>query len=387
MSRSNEIYNYERSIRREIENLKSDTNADTIIRYHQRRIAEGLSLARQYKCINTLKLLSKILCKRFEDATKEDIVGLVAEIEQKPFAVWTKGDYRKILKKFYQWLCSWDEGYPPIVKWIKVSNSPSNGLKKSDLLTPEEVKKLVEAALTLRDKALILVLAESGRRIGEILTLRIEDVEFDNLGARLLVDGKTGRDYVRIIASAPMLATWLDYHPLRNDPKAPVWIGSNHGILKQITYVSARLMLKHCIARAGLKKRVWFHLFRHTRGTQAAKLLTTPQLCAVMGWKQASRMPSVYIHLAGEDIDEAQAIMNGVGVVKEKESKLEPLICSRCNHTNSAAAKFCNKCGLVLDMKTVIELDTAKDKIDVLIDKLAKEPTKLEKILQLLNEK
>ena len=382
MSRANEIYNYEGSIRREIENLKSDINADRIIRYHQQRIAEGLSLARQYKCINTLKLLSKILCKKFEDATKDDMVRLVAEIEQKPFSVWTKRDYKAILKKFYQWLFNFEGEYPPLVKWIKKSNG-SNSLKKSDLLTPEEVKKLVEVATTLRDKALILVLAESGRRIGEILTLRIGDVEFDNMGARLLVDGKTGRDYVRIIASAPTLATWLDNHPMRNDPKAPVWTGNNHGVLKQITYASARSMMKDCIARAGLKKRIWFHLFRHTRGTQASKLLTSPQLCALMGWRQGSRMPSVYIHLAGEDIDEAQAIMNGVGVVKENESKLEPLICTRCNHTNSAVAKFCNKCGLVLDVKTVLEMDTTRNKIDMLIDKLAQNPDKLPKLLEL----
>ncbi len=386
MSRANEIYNYERSIKREIGNLKSDTNAEIIIRYHQQRVAEGLSQARQYKCINTLKLLSKILCKKFEDATKDDMVRLVAETEQKPFSVWTKRDYKAILKKFYQWLLNCDGDYPPIVKWIKKSNG-SNSLKKSDLLTPEEVRKLVEAATTLRDKALILVLAESGRRIGEILTLRIGDVEFDNMGARLLVDGKTGRDYVRIIASAPTLATWLDNHPMRNDPKAPVWIGNNHGVLKQITYASARSMLKDCIVRACFKKRVWFHLFRHTRGTQASKLLTSPQLCALMGWRQGSRMPSVYIHLAGEDIDEAQAIMNGVLVKNENECKLQPVICNRCNHMNSAAAKFCNKCGLVLDVKTVLELDHTKNRIEMLLNKLMQNPEQLERLIESINQK
>lgn len=344
-----------------------------------------MSLARQHKCINTLKLLSKILGKKFEKATKEDIVRLVAEIEQKPFSAWTKRDYKIILKKFYQWLYNCEEGYPAVVKWIKANNS-QNSLKKSDLLTPDEIKKLVEAAVTLRDKALILVLAESGRRIGEVLTLRINDIEFDNIGARLLVDGKTGRDYVRIIASAPMLATWLDNHPLRNDSTAPVWVTGSREHFKQLTYSSARAMLLDCIARADIKKRVWFHLFRHTRGTHASKLLTTPQLCALMGWKQGSDMASVYIHLAGEDIDEAQAIMNGVNIEKENVSKLEPMICKRCNHTNSATAKFCNKCGLVLDIKTAMEMDKARDEIDLLINRLAKYPEKLEKIISLVEK-
>lgn len=114
MSRANEIYNYERSLKREIENLGSDINSQAIMKYHLHRVAEGMSLGRQYKCINMLKLLSKILGRRFEDATKDDMVRLIAEIEQRRFSVWTKRDYKIILKKFYQWLFTCEEGYPAI---------------------------------------------------------------------------------------------------------------------------------------------------------------------------------------------------------------------------------------------------------------------------------
>ncbi|RLF00099.1 MAG: hypothetical protein DRJ59_07465 [Thermoprotei archaeon] len=41
-----------------------------------------------------------------------------------------------------------------------------------ELLTEEEVKRLVKHATNLRDKALILTLYESGCRIGELLSLR-----------------------------------------------------------------------------------------------------------------------------------------------------------------------------------------------------------------------
>lgn len=59
-------------------------------------------------------------------------------------------------------------------------------LKKSDLLTADEIKRIVEAVRTFHDKTLILVLADSGRRIGEILTLRIGDVDFDSMWACML---------------------------------------------------------------------------------------------------------------------------------------------------------------------------------------------------------
>lgn len=385
MSRANEIYNYSKSIQRELENLKSDINYQTIKKYHNQRVALGISLGRQYKCLSTLKLVSKMLGKKFKRATKNDIINLLAKIEQKPFSAWTKRDYKIIIKKFYQWLYRYEDNeYPPLVKWIRTGYHIQNGLKKSDLLTAEDIKKLADSAMCLRDRAFIMVLAESGRRIGEILTMRIGDIEFDSIGARLLVDGKTGKDHVRIMSSSPILATWIDNHPRRNEQNAPLWVNSERYGLTQMSYRSAREILKECAVRTGLTKRVWFHLFRHTRGTEASTKLNSQQLCALMGWKQGSDMPSVYIHLSGEDIDEAQAVMNGVKVEKENAEKMEFRICNRCDHKNSFVSKFCNKCGLCLDIKTALELDAGRSKLDKLFDRLAKDPEKLEKIIKTL---
>ena len=387
MSRANDIYNYSRSIERELGNLRSDVNYRTIKDYFNQRMATGISPARQYKCINTLKLVSRMLKKRFKKAAKKDMIELLAELEKKPFSAWTKRDYKIIIKKFYQWLYGHETGeYPDVVKWIRPGFKMQNLLKKSDLLTADEIKRLAESARTLRDRAFILVLAESGRRVGEILTLRIGDIEFDNLGARLLVDGKTGRDYVRIMSSAPMLATWLDNHPRRHDPTSPMWVGPERYGVQQISYTCARKILKDCATRAKLTKRVWFHLFRHTRGTEASTKLNSQQLCALMGWRQGSDMPSVYIHLSGEDIDMAQAVMNGVHVEKEDKSKLEFRICDRCEYKNSFVSKFCNKCGLCLDLKTAFQLDQTRNKIDVLFEKLTEDPEKLEKVMKILQQ-
>lgn len=317
MSQANLIYNFERKIRNELKSVRADkVNRKTILRYHCQRVADGISLARQHKCLCTIKLLSRMLGKQFEDATKDDMVKLIARIEQRQdFSAWTKRDYKIVLKTFYQWLYGYEWGqHPALVKWIRSGYKIPNTLKKSDLLTTDEITKLADAATNLRDKAFVVVLAESARRVGEILTLRIGDVQFDSMGAKFIVDGKMGRDHSRVIASAKQLAAWLDIHPARNDPEAPVWIRLDTKDVRQMSYVSARAMLQDCIRRAGLSKRVWFYLFRHSRGTFAATRLNSQQLCALMGWTQGSDMASVYVHLAAEDIDRAQAILNGISI-------------------------------------------------------------------------
>ena len=58
-----------------------------------------------------------------------------------------------------------------------------------------------------RDKALISVLYKNGCRIGEILTLKVRNVEVDANGVVLIVNGETGQRKVRLIHSVPRLMT------------------------------------------------------------------------------------------------------------------------------------------------------------------------------------
>ena len=49
-------------------------------------------------------------------------------------------------------------------------------------------------------------------------------MKFDNYGAFINVDGKTGSRPIRLVKSVPNLANWLDNHPQKEDPEAPLWI-------------------------------------------------------------------------------------------------------------------------------------------------------------------
>jgi site-specific recombinase XerD len=90
-----------------------------------------------------------------------------------------------------------------------------------------------------------------------------------------MVDGKTGMRRVRIIFSSPYLATWLENHPFRDNPEAFVWIGI--GTVDRnvhLQYGAIRMHLKRIAEKAGIKKRIHPHLFRHSRSTHLAKHLT-----------------------------------------------------------------------------------------------------------------
>ena len=95
-------------------------------------------------------------------------------------------------------------------------------------------------------------------------------------------------------------------------------------------------------------------------------------------------MPSVYIHLAGENVDEAQCILSGIEKVEKKDEQLKPFVCGRCLSKNPPGSKFCNRCGAPAELKTAFQLDQTRAKLDSLFDKLTENPQKLEKLLNLI---
>lgn len=197
-----------------------------------------------------------------------------------------------------------------------------------------------------------------------------------------------GQDYVRLISSAPSLAVWLDHHPRRDDPDAPVWVGYGpYSRSEMLNYAAARKMLADAAKRAGIKKRIHFYLFRHTRIDETQGRLTEAQQCMMFGWKFGSRMPGVYFKRSGKHIDNAQAIMNGDAKPAEaKAAAIRPKGCSRCKSDNSPVAQFCSRCGNVLDVQTAVKMDEARSLVEGVITKLADDPAKMEKLVKLLKK-
>lgn len=109
------------------------------------------------------------------------------------------------------------------MRWIKISRRSSE-TRLPEILSEEEVLKLVQAADNLRDKALVMTLYESGCRVSELLTMKIKNVSFNENGATITVTGKTGPRRILLISSAPRLASWLEVHRSKDDPESFLWL-------------------------------------------------------------------------------------------------------------------------------------------------------------------
>jgi len=77
------------------------------------------------------------------------------------------------------------------------------------------------------------------------------------------------------------------------------------------------------------------------------------------GWTKSSRMPEIYVHLSGRDVDSTLLRHYGVKVEMPKEDVLGPGACPLCKAINSPSARFCQKCNTPLDPASA---DKAMDK-------------------------
>jgi len=327
---------------------------------------------------------------------KEDLKDAILNLESDNLSPWTIHTYKAVLKKFFKWLYYGDNykdkfGYPEIISWLKCSIKPQEKpkVKASEILTEEEIDKLIKAAEHPRDKAFISMLYELGARISEIGNLKIKDITRDEYGYLVDLSGKTGHRTPRIIESDPYLTTWLNTHPNREDRESPLWIitaGKNKG--KKMNYGSFRALIKRLTRKAGIKKRIYPHLFRHTRVTHLLlkKQINEAQAKIYFGWTPSSKMLAEYAHLVSRDVNDVMLQIHGIKTDK-KEEKPRIKQCPRCKKINGKEDLFCRYCGSPLDVKTAIKLDEKRNAADEIMLKLLKELLSEKEIKTLIAKK
>ena len=341
----------------------------TLVRYIEVCQANGLKAATKATYAKAIRDLGISVKKPFEEITREDMVKYLVDLSTR-MKESTLGHRKIIIKMFYKHLNDGD--IPDVVKWFTWTRRNKLPIKSIDqLISPEEVLELIKVCDHPRDKALIAFLYESAARAGELLALKVGSVQFDENGAVVLLTGKTGERRIRLIQSAPYLCSWLNVHPNKGNPDAPLWAAlrkrKKEGKIEMVVTGIEQTRLTHLIRMASDKAGIRYrhpHLFRHSRLTELAKYLPEYKLKVFAGWSPDSNVASIYVHLSGKDLD--GDIIDIYGKNKEpkstKKQPMKPKTCPRCERENPADARFCN-CGQVLDIEMAMDLEDATNNL------------------------
>ncbi|MGC8782940.1 MAG: tyrosine-type recombinase/integrase [Armatimonadota bacterium] len=169
-------------------------------------------------------------------------------------------------------------------------------------LTPDEVQRLLAACkgndwLNLRDRALILLLLDTGLRIHEAHALKVADVQNDVV----VVRGKGGKQRVVVLDAEVRLALQRYLKRLNLHPDAPLWWGA-YGAL---TLHGLKLAVRRVGKRAGLT--VGPHQLRRTFATWSLRAgIDLEHLRLLMGHSDLKVLQQ-YLALVEQDLKEAHA--------------------------------------------------------------------------------
>lgn len=223
------------------------------------------------------------------------------------YAAWTRRDIKVCLKKFYKWLLGDGRQYPDLVSWIETCID----METPPSLALDEVRRCVELASSIKGKALLWTLFETGARADEFLNIRLEHVTDKGTRSAIWIEyPKTFRRSLPIFEGHRHLQMWLDVHPDKRNPEAQLFPMTYGALAKYISRTGTRV----------LKKRVTPHLFRHSFATWlASKKVGRYQMCKLMGWEMSSDMPDRYIDRIGVAEEEAVQAIRGDELSKAEQ--------------------------------------------------------------------
>lgn len=211
---------------------------------------------------NTIKLLADNMPKRFTDYTTEDIRAYLAVFQQKHNATKvTVDNVRRIFSSFFSWLE--EEDYilkNPVRRIHKVKT----GTQVREVLSDESLESIRDTCTHSRDLAMIDLLASTGMRVGELVKLNREDINFTE--RECVVFGKGNKQRI-VYFNARTKIHLLQYLNERSDQNEALFVSLNNPQKRlQISGVEVRLRK---IGRDANVPRVHPHKFRRTLATMA----------------------------------------------------------------------------------------------------------------------
>lgn len=364
----------------------SPGDRDLIIEYIEMKLAiDQISNMRGQRICITLIVWRRLLGKPYADIRNSDIMGAIRRLSTEKnirgvlYSQNTKHIYVNILKPFLLWIVK--EGYNNQInaEHINPIKSPplQNITKRSeDMLTPEDLKALIEATRNSRDRALIAMQYELGTRIAELCRLTWQDIYVDNpeYGAWVRIFDRKNKK-IRNSIITPHIAfrylnVWrIDYPGVpEGDNYIFITLQRNKG--EMMTYPSVQKIFSRAAKIAGLEKKVHTHLLRATRITDLATQGLSENILKETVWgNQSTSMLSTYIHINPDEQIKALRRQAGFEVSEDlKPQVLEGRVCAICHRVNAPTDRYCATCGEALtpdakkNIKQVIEITNQDSK-------------------------
>lgn len=170
------------------------------------------------------------------------------------------------------------------------------------VFSPEEVSELLQAAKTLKSRAILMTMYSAGLRVGELCQLRCEDI--DSRRMTIFVRFGKGKKSRYVMLSKRLLSELRHYWKTYRPPRPLVFPNRSGGPLHSR---AVQRMFQRTREAAGLNRRATPHTLRHSFATHLLENGTAlPYIQSLMG-HSSIKTTMMYLRISKERTAEVQS--------------------------------------------------------------------------------
>ena len=182
---------------------------------------------------------------------------------------------------------------------------PKKDNRLPEVLTKEEIKKMIESADNQKSKLIISMLYSTGLRVSELVNLKLEDINFSEKSGWVR-HGKGAKD--RLFVLSENLAGELQAYLKGRENK---YLFSKEGPL---TTRNIQKIIKGVKLRAEISKRVTPHTLRHSFATHLLEQGTDIRLIQTLLGHSSLNTTQIYTHVSSEQIKKVANPFDSLGI-------------------------------------------------------------------------
>jgi site-specific recombinase XerD len=211
----------------------------------------------------------------------------------------TQRAHHSAIKCFYKYVVHQTEKF----KWIEYAK---RSRKLPIVFSVDEMQKLFNACYNLKHKAIIGLMYSTGLRVGEVINLKIENIDSSRMVINIL-NAKGGKDR-QVMLNQNLLELLRKYFK-QFRPKVYLFNGQNS---LQYSERSISQFLKNYAQMAGLNKRIYPHLIRHCSFTHLVENGTDINIIQRLAGHKSVKTTNLYIQTSHNIISRIQSPLNQI---------------------------------------------------------------------------